>query len=162
MAEPEFILDGDVLKSVKNCEGKIEIPDGVKYIFYRAFYCCEKVTEIVLPNGVAVIDEYAFSGCKALARIFIPRSVTKIYNGAFFGCPNLTVYCEAAPTEDWIDKKEEHTRYVESEEDYAFNFHRSSGSWNTHAVTETKHYCWNPLSRPVITNISREEYSKIK
>lgn len=183
MDAPEFRIEKYLLlKSDKSYKGKIEVPSGITVVCGDAFRSQHEITEIVLPNGVETIGvnafmectaltriyipdgvkmicSKAFFGCTALTRIYLPKSVKEINDKAFANCPNLTIYCEAEPTDGWTDITAERTSYYETEEDYAFNFHRSSGSWNRTAVTETIRSCWNPDARPVITNISRDKYN---
>lgn len=154
--ETEFTVKDDRLIKADNCAGKIEIPSGIKHIDESAFRARNKITEIVLPDGVESIGAGAFAQCKALTRIYIPKSVKKIDENAFAGCAAITVYCETEPAESWIDKTEKRISYYETEEDYAFNFHRGMASKT--AVEETIHKCWNPDSRPVITNVPRDKF----
>lgn len=156
MAEPEFTITDDRLLKADKCAGKIEVPSGIKIICHDAFRMQRDITEIILPDGVIFIGEYAFSLCSALTRVYIPKSVRDIHKNAFSSCHNLTIYCEAQPTDGWIDKTEERTTYHETEEDYAFNFHRGMASMT--AVTETVRACWNPDDRPVVTNVPRDKF----
>ena len=67
----------------------IQIPKGVKYISNRAFFECDKITEITLPEGIIGIGSYAFYGCANLGKITIPQSVTSIEEGTFWGCSSM-------------------------------------------------------------------------
>lgn len=61
------------------------IPDdgSVAIIGDAAFFCCERLTNIVIPSGVTQIGVRAFSGCSSLESITIPNSVTSIGQCAF-------------------------------------------------------------------------------
>ena len=74
----------------KTAEGKIEVPDYVKYIASNAFKDCVKVTEVTLPAGLTEIGIFAFKGCTGLTSISLPAGVTKIESYAFSGCTGLT------------------------------------------------------------------------
>ena len=94
----------------------IEIPSGVTYIGYSAFYyyCssltsiefgensqltfigayafsdCYSLTSIEIPSGVTYIGACAFSYCSSLTSIEIPSGVTSIGEGVFERCSSLT------------------------------------------------------------------------
>ena len=70
--------------------GKYIIPDGIRSIGRKAFYKCEKLTQIVIPYGVTVVDNSAFEYCKGLTEITIPDSVESIEGNAFSVCVQLS------------------------------------------------------------------------
>ncbi len=74
----------------KTAEGKIEVPDYVKYIASNAFKDCVKVTEVTLPAGLTKIESSAFFGCTGLISIPLPAGLTHIGHEAFYGCTGLT------------------------------------------------------------------------
>ena len=74
----------------KTAEGKIEVPDYVKYIEDEAFKDCIKVTEVKLPAGLTKIGSAAFYGCTGLTSISLPAGLTQIKSAAFYGCTGLT------------------------------------------------------------------------
>lgn len=135
------------------------IPDGVRVIGCDAFGGLS-VREIVLPDGVAVIEKNAFKDCARLEKIFIPKSVKEIGDDAFCGCFRLTIYCEDAPQPGWLDQPETKTVRYDDMTD-AFNFHRSAGSFDDLYLVEhveITHNNYNPDRRPVLTDVSREEF----
>ncbi len=67
-----FVIDGS------NCEGKVVIPEGTKYIAEEAFIENEKITEVVLPESLYYIGFNAFTGCSNLKEITIPSNVKDI------------------------------------------------------------------------------------
>lgn len=67
-----FVIDGS------NCEGKVVIPEGTKYIAEEAFIENEKITEVVLPESLYYIGFNAFTGCSNLKEITIPSNVKEI------------------------------------------------------------------------------------
>ena len=138
------------------------IPDGVKTVCNEAFYGL-RVHTVILPDGLESIQPRAFIKCVNFKRIFIPQSVKVIGKDAFAGCKQLKIYCEGEPREGWIDKPDEIKTYYDDMTE-AFNFHRSAGSFDDRYVVERKEIIrntFNPEERPVITNISREEFLKI-
>ena len=72
-------FENSKVKSVKIGKGLKTIPD-------RAFYKCEKLTDLSIGKGVKTIGEYAFYECMKLKAINIPNNVTKIKNYAFCRC----------------------------------------------------------------------------
>ena len=70
--------------------GTLSIPNSVTSIHNRAFYGCNKLTEISIPNTVTKIWNNVFHGCTGLTGLTIPNSVTSIGNGAFENCSGLT------------------------------------------------------------------------
>ena len=76
--ENGLIMENGVVKSGKNCEGDIVLPEGAKAIAPKAFYNNKKITSLTLPEGLTSIGAYAVSGCKNLAYMLIPGSVTDI------------------------------------------------------------------------------------
>ena len=69
--------------------GIYNIPSTVTRIWWDAFYCCTKISEIILPEGITKIESQTFRYCEALERITIPASVTEIDFWAFMGCNYL-------------------------------------------------------------------------
>ncbi|MBS6842226.1 MAG: leucine-rich repeat protein [Clostridiales bacterium] len=76
--ENGLIMENGVVKSGKNCEGDIVLPEDAKAIAPKAFYNNKKITSLTLPEGLTSIGAYAVSGCKNLAYMLIPGSVTDI------------------------------------------------------------------------------------
>lgn len=139
----------------------VVLEDGVKCIRMDAFCACPNLTTVVLPATLEVILEGAFASCVNLKRIFIPKGVRRIYENAFALCGNLEIFCEGEVGSGWTDYEEVYTTTVYSDEDDAFNFHRSSGSWNGHTVEQKRRIRWNPDNRPVHTNVTYEQYLKL-
>ena len=78
----------------------IEIPEGVKYIGYRAFGNT-KLSSIVLPQSLKVIGGYAFECCGQLESVIIENGLTTIEWGAFNNCNNLYNIYYTGTAEDW-------------------------------------------------------------
>lgn len=163
-----FSIYKNQIEGIKvGCEGKtvLEIPQGVTSIFKRAFSFAYDAKVIILPDGMTHIKESAFEGLKNLEKIYIPKSVEIIEKDAFKDCTSLKIYCEGEPKEGWVNGKIKRTireEYVTDEDD-AFNFHRSSGGWTSHVVyrdVEVEEY-YNPEKAEIFTNIPREKFEKI-
>lgn len=55
----------------------------------KAFFNCNKLTNITIPKSVKSIGEQAFAHCTSLKTIKIPGNVKTIGESAFFECTNL-------------------------------------------------------------------------
>ena len=55
----------------------------------RAFFDCDRLTEITLGEGLTRIAADAFSGCVSLKNLSLPKSVSVIEENAFEGCTGL-------------------------------------------------------------------------
>lgn len=55
----------------------------------RAFFKCEKVTNIVVPNSVTTIKPYAFNTCTSLKSVVLPETIDKIENYVFQNSSSL-------------------------------------------------------------------------
>ncbi len=75
---------------------RVVIPEGVRYIYMRAFVGCSHLQELVLPNSLGVIGERAFSWCDSLQQLVIPEGVGLVDEGAFSNCQALR--CVTLPT----------------------------------------------------------------
>lgn len=69
---------------------KYEIPEGVEKIRTKAFYKCDKLTDIVIPESVTAIEEKAFFRCSSLKTLSLPKKLEFIGKDAFS-------YCSAIP-----------------------------------------------------------------
>lgn len=68
---------------------KVALPDNLKTIGKRAFYCCDKLKELIIPDSVTTIDKRAFSGCSSLKKIKIGKGLKKIKHDCFESCTSL-------------------------------------------------------------------------
>ena len=50
--ENGLIMENGVVKSGKNCEGDIVLPEDAKAIAPKAFYNNKKITSLTLPEGL--------------------------------------------------------------------------------------------------------------
>lgn len=92
------LVQGDTLicypAGLSGTEGKLDLSkSGIETLGVKAFYGCDKLTEIVLPETLIKINDSAFENCTKLTSIAIPDSVTTIGSSAglvFAGCTSLT------------------------------------------------------------------------
>lgn len=72
-------------------EGSFTVPATVTKIYNRAFYGCNKLTELVFAEGQSdmTIGEYAFRDCDQLTTIDLPDNVVSIGDNAFYDCDAL-------------------------------------------------------------------------
>lgn len=75
---------------IGNTEISYNVPEGVGYIGYRAFYNCEFLQDITLPESLTYISYEAFAFCSGLHNITIPGGVSYIQDRAFMSCTGLT------------------------------------------------------------------------
>lgn len=71
-------------------EGAYEIPDGVETVRTKAFYKCQKITELVIPDSVKSIEEKAFFRCSAVTALTLSQNVEFIGKDAFGYCSAIT------------------------------------------------------------------------
>lgn len=61
---------------------------GVTVVKSKAFFNCNKLTDVYLPN-VVEIGSWAFNHCTNLTKFDLPDTVTRIGSKTFANCPNL-------------------------------------------------------------------------
>ena len=90
---------------------KVEMPDTIKELGYRAFsgyghgFYFSSLQQIDLPEGLEKIDSCAFEECKTLKSITIPENVKTIDSMAFAGwTENQTIKCKATKAGDSWNK----------------------------------------------------------
>lgn len=137
----------------------LKMGNGITYVGKNAFNGCSALTKVVLSQDVKTIEPYAFAYCSLLKSIYLPNSVDSIGENAFLGCDSLDIYCEGDVKDGFTDKTETTYSVSYSAEDDAFNFHRSSGSWNGHTSVDERKLHWNPDGRPFHPFTSRKEYA---
>lgn len=88
-------IKGDTLVKMEKTDinhGMCRIPDGIRVVGYRAFYCCKSLERVVIPDSVEEINHQAFSGCKNLSIVAGGKNVKKIGSHAFMECKNLSSF----------------------------------------------------------------------
>ena len=83
-----------LLRSKSNSITSCVIHKNCKYISYRSFSGCSRLSSVIIPDSVTSIGFYAFADCKSLSSITIPKSVVSMGRCVFEHCYNLKVYCE--------------------------------------------------------------------
>lgn len=71
--ENGLIMENGVVKSGKNCEGDIVLPEDAKAIAPKAFYNNKKITSLTLPEGLTSI--------RRLCRIRLQKSDLHAHTG---------------------------------------------------------------------------------
>ncbi len=131
------------------------------------------LTEFAVPHGVEYICADAFRCCRNLKKVFIPDTVKVIEIGAFDGClcdmnGVLFIYLQGVPQAGWASETKIETvkEEVVTPDDDAFNFHRSSGSFTSHAyehkVEKEISWCTDRDGKKfiVMENATIEQYEK--
>lgn len=57
---------------------RVELSEGIKYIYSDAFINCTELEEIILPASLKEIDAYAFRGCDKLSSIVVNEKITEV------------------------------------------------------------------------------------
>ncbi len=128
----------------RKTDAEYTIPDSVKQIGKKAFYCCTNLTSvkigknaasignhafchcnhlvnIELPDGITSIGQSTFWNCASLESIEIPDSVTSIGATAFYGCASLTSISILNPDCDIFDSDSTINNGYDDNKDYYFN-----------------------------------------
>ena len=92
---------GSVVMCMRNAEGRVEIPEGVRALTECAFAACRGVTEVILPDSLGYIMTEAFRDCTGLTTLTIPSSVSMIANQVFDGCTSLKDIYYQGTEEAW-------------------------------------------------------------
>ena len=84
-----LVDDSSVVVGNTDCDGGVEIPEGVTRIALEAFSEAWRITSVSIPSSVVTIETSAFSGLTNLTSLIIPDSVVSIGNEAFAYNSNL-------------------------------------------------------------------------
>lgn len=77
-------IEGETVLSIgEGCFNKselaaVKVPETVTGIGNGAFYCSEKLEQVILPEGLESIGESAFAGCKKLTAIDLPAGIKEL------------------------------------------------------------------------------------
>lgn len=77
-----MIIENGVLKSGKECQGDVIIPEGVMKIGDMAFYTNKNITSITINDGCQEIGKFICNMCPQLKYVKVPSSVTKMADKA--------------------------------------------------------------------------------
>lgn len=86
-------LDGHPVSAIgphvfDGCDAEtVTLPEGLKYIGYRAFYTCSKLKNITVPDSLTFIGNEAFENCQALNAFAFPSALTYVGDDAFKWTP---------------------------------------------------------------------------
>lgn len=158
-----YVVEYNKLKQIaekKHGITRLEIPNNVYVIGSYTFFNDESVEIIIFPSSLEKIEKHAICQCYNLKRIYIPRSVKVIEETAIHRCSkDLEIFLEEKPQEGWVDyiEKKIVTERVITDEDDAFNFHRSSGGWSYHTYEREvkEHHHWNSEGYKVRCNAKK-------
>lgn len=92
-ADSDFVIktDDEGVKYVAEYKGKggnIRIPDGVKYVGNRSFYCNNDITGVTFPKSCTLVDGLAFRSCYNL-EYAVFEGDAQIQIDGFQNCINL-------------------------------------------------------------------------
>lgn len=121
----EFIIDEDnMVMEYCGDGGNVVIPDGIKDIFFQAFYGNFKIESVIIPGSVKEVAPVVFEMCSSLKEVFFndgivsigacsfnccekletinfPKSIKIIESFAFSNCPSLKQIRYAGSKSDW-------------------------------------------------------------
>lgn len=91
---------GITIERFWTCDEKYEIPEGVTKVAGKAFYKCDRLTEITLPSTLKEIGDMAFFNCWQCSLIALPDGLETIGNDTFSYCSGMkyAVYIPASVT----------------------------------------------------------------
>ena len=121
--DPLVIVNGAVIDG-RTCEGKVTIPNGVKYVASGAFSKNEKVTSVVFPASVTNAQENTFWQCTNLTSAELP-GVTGLGFGVFGYCSKVTDIKLSGKITS-ID----HYTFTDSSATATITFYGSQDTWN--------------------------------
>lgn len=90
---PETVIDIEY-RAFGDCKSlvSIKLPSKISTLSSSLFISCINLQEVNIPENVVLIDTHAFYGCKKLKSITIPKSVEEIDTDAFRGSGLEAVY----------------------------------------------------------------------
>ena len=88
-ANNDFTIKNGVLVSYNGNGKDVKIPNGVKEIGKKAFFCNNKIEKVTIPKGVTKIGDSAFTNCSKLHTVTVPKGLKKIEDSAFWNCTKL-------------------------------------------------------------------------
>ena len=86
--DPLVVVNGALIDG-RTCQGKVTIPNGVKYVASGAFSKNENVTSVVFPASVTNEQENTFFYCPNLTSVEMP-GISSLGMFTFAGCNKLT------------------------------------------------------------------------
>ena len=78
----------------------VKLPESLKKIGERAFFCCRSLKEIKIPDGVTVIGKTAFYKCDNMISVTLSSKLKDIAGNAFANCKNLKEYIVSDENKD--------------------------------------------------------------
>ena len=160
-------------------EGRIEVPQGTKYIYDCAFYGCQKITSVALPESVRWIGGAAFGEASRLESIEVSMNnpFLKSEDGVLYTKDGLVLLAYPAGKPDKYYKVKDGVKFIAggafagadnleeielprgvfSVEEYAFkgcrHLNKISGASRIYSVKETAYeYCeeLDTIDRPLM------------
>lgn len=90
-AENPYVVVNDILIAidVEACNGRVDIPNGIKSISSYMFSGFDNIMELTIPSSVTSIERAAFSECKNLKKLTILGNITNMGSETFAECTSL-------------------------------------------------------------------------
>lgn len=86
---PDCIVGIDNDAFYQNKLTSIIIPQGVRFVGFKAFEMSKSLISVVFPDSVQTIGEYAFFLCDKLEYVRLPVGLNEIKYDFFYGCKSL-------------------------------------------------------------------------
>lgn len=83
------IIGNHAFEGCTNIEGKMNFPKPLKYIGWKNFSDCKKITGVSFPDGLETIGWEAFYGCTGISQLTMPNSLKGVGPKAFYNCWNI-------------------------------------------------------------------------
>ena len=88
----EFVIDeDDMLMEYCGIGGDVVIPDGIKDIFFEAFFGRYSITSVTIPGTIEDIAPFVFEECSSLKKLIIKEGLITIGACAFNNCKSLEI-----------------------------------------------------------------------
>ncbi len=137
----------------------IKLPKSLRKINSSAFSCCTGLESINLPDGVTFIGQKAFNKCRNLSSVKLSQSLTEICKQAFYNCNALKKITVPASVRNlgsmclgYYDKNDSETTVT----GFTIKCYNDSAAWSY--GLKNKFALESMGESPVVTTVKLEKY----
>lgn len=87
----EFKIEEDMIMEYYGNGGNVVIPDGIKDIFFQAFYEIDNITSLTIPGSIIDITPFVFEHCSSLKEVILKHGIKVIGVNSFNYCNNIEI-----------------------------------------------------------------------